>query len=355
MGTATINSQPAASKRQILPPEEQFWQRYSPNNEFPLSSVGSITIYLIIGVLLVACIKMKLFDTERPPLDVDAVEMDFTDIGGGGGDPEGMSGGVGQTMPDKISGVAKVNDNLPPLPALNLPKPKLDDSKLADLIPRDDQQDGAVANYTESMGRLADLEKEMQDKLLRSLGKGGSGSGGGKGGGVGTGTGDGKGPGSRAPLDERQKRVLRWNMVFDTRNGEDYRLQLQSLGAILAVPTAATAADGSVQYLVIRDLRGPLSRQKQPEVEDLRGIKRIFWVDNRPESVGPLAQALGLGNPPPLVVAFFPVELEDKLAQLEKNFAQSRGKAIPTIRETRFRIVLNGRTGKYEPMLVDQR
>lgn len=351
MGTATTNSQPAATRRSILPPEEQFWQRYSPNNEFPLSSVASVTIYLIIGVLIIAGIKMRLFDTERPPLDVDAVEMDFTDIGGGGGDPEGISGGVGQTLPDKISGVAKVNDNLPPLPALNFPKPKLDDSKLADLIPREDPQEGAIATYTESMGRLADLEKDMQDKLLRSLGKGGPGSGGGKGGGVGTGTGDGKGPGSRGALDERPKRVLRWNMVFDTRHGEDYRLQLQSLGAILAVPTAATAADGSVQYLVIRDLRPPV----RPAPEDLRGIKRIFWVDNRPESVGPLAQALGLGSPPPLVVAFFPVELEDKLALQEKNFAQSRGKAVPTIRETRFRIQLNGRTGKYEPQVVDQR
>src|SRR5438046_1822792 len=127
--TATTNSQPTLARRPVLPPEEQFWQRYSPHNEFPVSSIGSLTIYLIIGVLIVAGIKLKLFDTERPPLDVDSVEMDFTDIGGGGGDPDGVSGGVGQTMPDKISGVAKVNDNLPPLPALNLPKPKLDDSK----------------------------------------------------------------------------------------------------------------------------------------------------------------------------------------------------------------------------------
>jgi hypothetical protein len=351
MATATppANSQAATNPRPVLPPEEQFWQRYSPHNEFPLSSIGSIATYLLIGVLIVAGIKLKLFDSDRPPLDVDTVEMDFSEVGGGGGDPDGVAGGVGKMLPDKVSGVTKLPDNLPPLPAFNLPKPKLEDSKLADLIPRDDSKDGAIADYTEAMGRMADLEKAMQDKLLRSLGKGGPGSGGGKGGRVGTGTGDDRGPGSRAPLDERQKRVIRWNMVFDTRHGEDYRLQLQSLGAILAVP-AGVGADGLVQYHVIRDLRPPA----RPVQEDLRNIKRVFWVDNRPESVGPLMEALRL-PPAPLVVAFFPVEVEDKMAQQERNFAQSRGQNVNSVQETRFRIVFNGRTGKYEPVVTDQR
>jgi hypothetical protein len=235
------------------------------------------------------------------------------------------------------------------LPAFNLPKPRLDDSKLADIIPREDKQDGAIAEYTEAMGRLANLEKETQDKLVRSLGKGGTGSGGGKGGGVGTGTGDARGSG-RGTLDERQKRVLRWNLVFDTRNGEDYRLQLQSLGAILGIPLGV-GGDGKMQYAIARDLRPPV----RPVPEDILAIKRIFWIDNQPESVANLARALGLPSAPSVIVAFFPKEVEDRMGRLEAQFAQTRGKAVNAIQETRFRIVFNGRNGKYEPVLVDLR
>jgi hypothetical protein len=352
MAAAATNSQPAATKRPTLPPEEQFWQRYSPHNEFPLSSVGSLTIYLLIAVLIVASIKLGLFETQKAPLEVDAVEIGLGDEGGGGGDEAGVQGGVGQTLPDKISGVAKVNDNLPPLPAFNLPKPKLEDSKLSDLIPRDNDQQGAITEYTEAMGQLAKLEKETQDKLIRSLGQGGPGSGGGKGAGVGKGIGDGKGDGNRGTMEQRAKRMLRWNMVFDTRHGEDYRLQLQSLGAILAIP-AGKGPDGQQQFFVIRDLRPGVKLPDKPE--DLTSIKRIFWVDGRPESIGPLAKALGLREMPQAVVAFFPGEFEDKLATLERNFAQSHGTAVARVQETRFRIVFNGRSGKYEPMLVDQR
>src|SRR5581483_11715541 len=156
---------------------------------------------------------------------------------------------------------------------------------LSDLIPRDNDQQGAITEYTEAMGQLANLEKETQEKLIRSLGKGGPGSGGGKGAGVGTGVGDAKGSGKRGTMEERQRRVLRWNMVFDTRHGEDYRLQLQSLGAILAIP-AGKGPDGQEQFLVIRDLRPGIRLPDKPE--DLTSIKRIFWVDGRPESIGPL-------------------------------------------------------------------
>lgn len=352
MAAATANSQPAATKRPTLPPEEQFWQRYSPRNEFPLSSIGSVMIYLIIAVVFVAFVKFGLFDTQRAPLDVDAVEIGQWEEGGGGGDAAGVEGGAGQTLPDKISGVAKVNDNLPPLPAFNLPKPKLEDSKLSDLIPRESNEDGAISQYTEAMAGLANLEKDTQEKLIRSLGQGGPGSGGGKGAGVGKGIGDGKGDGKRGTMEERQRRVLRWNMVFDTRHGEDYRLQLQSLGAILAIP-AGKGPDGKDQFLVLRDLRPPV--RLPDKTEDLTSIKRIFWVDGRAESIGPLAKAMGLREPPQAVVAFFPGEFEDKLATLERNFAQSHGTTVGRVQETRFRIVFNGRSGKYEPMLVDQR
>ncbi|HKM55969.1 MAG TPA: hypothetical protein VJY33_21360, partial [Isosphaeraceae bacterium] len=135
------------------------------------------------------------------------------------------------------------------------------------------------------------------------------------------------------------KRVLRWTMIFDTRNGEDYRVQLQALGAILAIP-------GDGQYLVIKDLRPPV----RPVPEDLKKIQRIFWIDNRPDSVGPLGAALGLPRPPPEVVAFFPEALERELLTKELAF---RGRQENQILETRFRVMRRGPT--FEPIVVDQR
>jgi hypothetical protein len=107
----------------------------------------------------------------------------------------------------------------------------------------------------------------------------GKGSGPGEGGGtdkgkdkgVGRGEGDGK-------ITARQKRVLRWVMLFNTQNGADYARQLHALGAILAFPNPRDANE----YLVIRDLG---ARPITANVEDLSVINRIFEVDEKRQSV----------------------------------------------------------------------
>jgi hypothetical protein len=131
-------------------------------------------------------------------------------------------------------------------------------------------------------------------------------------------------------LMSRQRRLLRWSMVFSTRTGADYAKQLDALGAILAVP------DREGNYLVIRDLK---ERPVKAEKEDLRSIKRIFWVDDRAESVGPLAKALELKLEPAHVVAFFPESLEKELLAKEQKY---RGLSEGDIAETRFRVVRRG-------------
>src|SRR5262249_984472 len=151
------------------------------------------------------------------------------------------------------------------------------------------------------------LDKNLREKLFKGLGdkanvptkgRGGSGIGGGKDKGVGTGDGPGMGAGN---LDARVKRTLRWTLMFNTLNGDDYRRQFAALGAILAIP------DRSGEYRVIRDLN---KRPATGEIEDVGKINRIFWVDDKPDSVRSLAMALGLNPLPSQIVAFFPVELE---------------------------------------------
>src|SRR5205814_1983334 len=97
---------------------------------------------------------------------------------------------------------------------------------------------------------------------------------------------------------------------------------------------AMQAPDG--QYLVMRDLKPPVA----PAAEDVKQIQLIWWIDDRPESVRDLAQALGLREVPRYFIAFFPESFEQKLVQLEKKY---KGKQEHQIRETRFRIVYNGK------------
>src|SRR5205085_11929153 len=109
----------------------------------------------------------------------------------------------------------------------------------------------------------------------------------GRGKGKDTGVGPGEGDGGRGKLTTQQKRVLRWRMTFDTRSGEDYARQLSALGAILAIPDPADPK----QYLVIEDLQ---QRPAKGQVKDLGQIKRIFWTDDKPDSVEALSRALTL-------------------------------------------------------------
>src|SRR5262249_35046917 len=192
---------------------------------------------------------------------------------------------------------------------INSPEFKNDDGRLLD-------------DASEATKRLAGQSEDLRKTLFAGIkgpkpgkGEGGTGSGGGKGKGKGTGEGDLEGPG-KGNISVRQRRVLRWTMIFNTTDGYDYVKQLAALGAIIAVPTT----DGD--YMVIRDLN---RRPATGKIEDLTEINRIFWVDDRAESVVPLGQALGLRPPPARVVAFFPAELEEKLLALERQ--RSGGKA----------------------------
>ena len=181
-------------------------------------------------------------------------------------------------------------------------------------------------------------EPAIEAVPLNKLGHG-TGSGGGRGTGEGTGTGAGVG---RANLTERQKRILRWTVVFDTQNGKDYLRQLQGLGALLAAPLP----EGGWQLYA--DLKNPKAHKKVTS-EDLGKINQIFWVDDRKSSVAALARALGIKEPPPHVVAFFPEKLEKELLQKERKY---RGRKEDEIKDTKFKVIQRG--GKYEVEVTGQ-
>jgi HEAT repeat protein len=156
-----------------------------------------------------------------------------------------------------------------------------------------------------------------------------------------TGTGEGGRPKNGA--EDRAKRSKRWTVIFNTRDGNDYKNQLKAFGVILAIPDPKNAGG----YLVIRDLD---QRPVQPKPEDVAKIERIYWTEDQPASVQSLSRALGLIPLPAHFLVFFSPESEEKLLKLELSF---RGKKEPEITETRFEVRRMGQS--YEPIVVSQR
>jgi hypothetical protein len=342
------NSKKSASKPSQVLPEERFWKRYSKHHELPLSVSSSIFLHVIILVLLFfggVLLAMLGLNRNKESLPVEQIVV----IAGGGGNPKGIGDNSGKgAIP---VGVEPPNENERPKPesAKTIPDQKLE---------KPDVQPPTILDPAEKSGRerlfqaatsapklsgydsLGEKAKKMHDEIA-GRGRGGPGSGGGEGKGRGTGTGKDSGPGESKNniVNQRQKRQLRWTMIFNTRTGEDYAKQLQGLGAILAIP------DGPGKFLLIDNLS---RRPVQPKPDDLRNINRIYWIDDKPQSVQSLSKALGLFPPPEQIIAFFPEELEKKL--FEKEMQAFRGKNEDDIEATFFRVEQRG--GGYEPVVL---
>jgi hypothetical protein len=117
-------------------------------------------------------------------------------------------------------------------------------------------------------------------------------------------------------------------------------LQLGGLGAEVAFPQRGD------QYAYYSNLDGSPTRA----VRDLSRENRIFWIDNDSQSFGDVARELGAGSAP-MMIAFFPLELEERMSKLELAY---RGRASEAdIIQTVFECVSRG--GGYDVMVVDQK
>src|SRR5262249_16819977 len=192
-------------------------------------------------------------------------------VAGGGGSPGGSEGP--NTGIAKDQELVEGNKEKPEKP-LEAPKEKLEvvTPSSPEVMPSDEP----VARLIEDdvgLGKKLDAKGQaLRDQIAQiqrgnaSKGQGGSGEGGGKGKGKGPGVGDLSGPG-KINVTKREKRQLRWTMIFNTRDGDDYARQLQALKAILAI----RAPDG--EYLVIDDLK---KRPVTPMPKDIQEINRIY-------------------------------------------------------------------------------
>src|SRR5205823_5791606 len=344
---ATTNNQAQPRPKAPAGPapfEEPFWSRYSRHHEFPLSAATSIALHVLAVVFMFILMWWLWHALTKSKLEVDTLEM--TTLAGGGGDPRGEGNAAGDRPP--AGGAENVeppkNEQVKPTGPLapdSLKKVPIVDP--LDVIV-DDQQSGRTINQAnEAVESLKKLSKDARSKLFNSIGpgegKGGPGSGGGKDTGKDKGEGAFTGPG-KSKFTSRQQRVLRWVMRFNTLNGNDYRRQLAGLGAILAFPRP----DGG--YMVYENLN---ERPIKGEVKDIASIKRIFWVDEKKDSIRSLAEAMDVPVPDGPIVAFFPEKLEAELLKKELNF---RNKKEEDIKETHFRIRSSG--GAYIPEVAEQ-
>jgi hypothetical protein len=281
----------------------------------------------IVGFVLLGGFLLAFFGLNRDrELPIDAVVVSGSDGNPNGVGNDNPGNGVPPTseaIDDKDkSQQATISNNLNKESLVKPEAKKLDLPVAPDSVRR-------VEADTSADTRLGAISEKLRAKISGTVAvqeKGGSGRG---------------GPG-RGNITQREKRQLRWTMIFNTRNGEDYANQLIGLGAILAIPGANN------EYLVIRDLdrrHGPV----QAKPEDLKDLNRIYWVDDKPESVHSLAMALGIHPVPHHIVAFFPQDLEKEL--LDKELKAFRGKE-EDIAETVFSV--DHRSGRYEPVVQRQ-
>jgi hypothetical protein len=342
MATTTTSEKAVGGTQPIsLPPEEKFWQRYSPHQEMPLSTIGSFAIHLLVigGLILSAWLGWFGFGKSDIPLKEDLVTFDnrpdpsekdkVPEQKPGGGNPANPIAATENKQGDPPPGLG--NDKRPNLDLKPLATPdKLD-------LPKDDVVERLVLVSPPNIEMFETIKalglSKSRDDLKPGKGPGGTGKDG-----VGGRNGNPKGP-----LPISVKRMLRWSLIFNTRSGQDYLNQLRSLDAILAIPVG----DGN-SFKIVRDLSGNGTARLLDE--DVSSINRIFWSDNRPESVAAIMKAIGYPKTPSHFVAFMPKTLEQDMYELEAKYM---GRSEDQIHETTF-VVVRQRDGNYRPVVKSQ-
>jgi hypothetical protein len=346
----------------LVPPEERFWQRYSPHAEFPLSSTGSLVLHLLaFGLLgLMAWLGTVLFSHVSRQLPVEAVRL-----AGGGGNPRGQGDGPNTGAPieagSQTSEAATAN-----APPADVPPPKIEVN--ADPLPQPQfDEPGRQIQKTDDSSRVFTGLSQRAAKIQlpgsrpSGYGKGGTGSGGGSGSGKGSGVGRGTNAGAEN-FTQRQKRHARWDMLLgpDSKSASGYVRVLHSLGAILAIPVRESG-DG-FDYMIVRDLSArPAKLLKEDFLDVCKELgAEYYWLEDKPINVKDILSILRIPTPkiaPDKLhfIALLPAKFEEKLFRLEIDFLNKRypGHSEDDIERTKFQ--LKGRNGNYEPEVVEQK
>ncbi len=327
MSTNAAPPAPKGAPGPIAPPEEQFWEKYSPHYEFPLSSVGSLFLHVggLVVFLLALWLLSKLTTSDSTALPIRVMSVS------GDADGPGKEGGEGGSPTENVEN---------PLPmARNIPDADLDKVKeeFKDIVPKIPQQeDSPQLADLKNLEALAKLSEDIRNQLAKgSGGQKGSGENNGKG----TSPEKGTGSGGKGDASSSANRSVRWVLEFRTQSGKDYLEQLAAMKATLVI----THPDGT--HKAYTNLNAPKTIPfKREELPDL------FFVDDSADSASKIARELGLDFSPKSFIAFFPKDIEEELARKERIF---RDRKESEIFETTFKILI--RDGQPSITVTDQK
>lgn len=309
-----------------------WWRRYSSHGEFPWSTTGSLVLHFLLIVLLL--ILARGFQSpDREPLGCQTVLV--------GPDPEAAEGDSGT---DKAGGPEgePTQEQKQDEPKPEQPTPEKTEREKVDEVKTEDlPTDMSVPTFDPSSLPTEDVPKKVVDRisqaknrLEKALQKQPKTGTGGKGG---SRTGPGGSGGSGA--SGKAARAARWVLISQGSDIHSHIIQLDGLGAAFAVPGRG---DRFVYF------HNAASSNRTSEERDLGGENRIYWTFEKPSMVREFCQMVGIPNADMLVM-FLPVELEERMAEMERNY---QGKGEEDVAQTRFRIVQRG--GRYDVTVVGQ-
>src|SRR5262245_23862389 len=300
--------------------------QYSSRRALPISFTTSVAIHAgVIAAVLLGF--LTLFASKTPPM-VEFEPVIIAEAPGGGMHGTDAQTGRGEpTRPVDATGVVAPQSRLPivmpkePLPVVKHPEPT-EPVATTDADPR-----SPLERRVNNLAPMNSVRPLLKGLLDGPTGKVGVAHGTGQGTGTGPGTGDGDGSAGR--LSQKQKRQLRWTLLFSVRGAPDYLDQLSRMKAIIGVQYP----DKSIK--LITNLRErPAKLEPGDRVPD-----RIFWMDDNVEAVRSMADELGIKPVPWRVIAFFPASLEDDLLRREKAYGKRFGReSEDDFQETVFRV-----------------
>ena len=331
---ATPTQTPPKPAAPMLPPDEEFWEKYSPHYEFPLSSVGSIALH-VAGLMIFLGALYMLSKMTLP--DTGPVPMREIMITGDGESPTGSEGSGGPAQAENTTPLEKPADPMRNIPEKTLDEVRVDIKDYVPNIPQD--ADAPKIEDLPSFKKFAQLNDDLRKKLL-------PGNGANKGAGNEAGKGSteqpGSGVGGKGDATDSKNRAVRWELLFKTENGRDYVNQLSAMKATLVIPQPPDFKK-SLAYSNLT------KANPAGEPIDVNNVPGLYFIDDSADSASKVARTLGLNFDPPLFVAFFPKEVEEELAAKERKF---RGRREDQIFSTKFKILI--RDGKYSVEVTEQ-
>ena len=282
------------------------------------SGLASFVFHFCLFVILPFLAAIVTTEPRMPPA-VDVVHV--IDTGSETEQIDDLPSGMEGQTPSPEAPPSNLAFDAPPLEAINTDV-QVDIPTNVDISPQDVIRVAANA-AAQAQQAAAAAASAARDALNTNLG--GTPGSAGSGGGGGTG---------------RAGRAARWVLRFNTTNPRDYLDQLGGLGAEIAFP------DRNDKYRYFTNL----ANSPQSTVRTLDNEGRIYWIDE--DTFMEVAAELGVSAP--VMLAFLPQALEEKMLKLEMARARERGVTEEAdIIQTTFVCVRRG--GSFDVTVTDQR